>query len=111
MFYVYVIKLKQEFGGTRKAIEANPERDPDLPCIYVGYSSKPPEERFEEHIKGKRSDKGHPLFSRIVKRWGVALMPEMYESYNPIKSMDKAKKMEQTLAEKYRKEGFTVWWN
>lgn len=55
------------------------ELDPaacDLPpddhaCVYVGITGLTPEERFANHKAGKRS-------SRIVKRYGVRLRPDLY---------------------------------
>jgi len=110
-YHVYVIKLDEGFALTKAAREANPDMDADKLCIYVGYTSKTPEARFEEHINGKRSKKGFPLYSRKVRRWGVCLLPEMYEDYNPIDSRDRAMKMERDLTRRYRRQGYAVWSN
>ncbi|PKK82364.1 MAG: ribose-5-phosphate isomerase [candidate division Zixibacteria bacterium HGW-Zixibacteria-1] len=110
-YHVYIIKLDEGFALTRAAREANPEMDADKPCIYIGYTSKSPEARYEEHITGCRSKKGFPLYSRKVRRWGVCLLPEMYEDYNPIRSRERAMKLEKKLTEKFRRRGYTVWSN
>ena len=110
-YSVYVIKLDEGFALTWAAKEANPEMDADRECIYIGYTSKSPEARFEEHITGKRSKKGFPLYSRKVRRWGLCLLPEMYEDYNPIESREKAMELERKLTRKYRRRGYTVWSN
>lgn len=109
-YYVYVIELDPEFGVTSKAKKANPDRDPSKPCIYVGSSSNPPEQRFAEHFEGKRSARGFPLFSRKVHKWGLRLLPHLYQQYNPMATQEEAQAMERHLAEKYRRFGYTVWW-
>ena len=53
-YHVYVIELDKGFADTRKARKANPNRNPDKPCVYVGYTSKTPEQRFEQHMTGAR---------------------------------------------------------
>ena len=110
-YHVYVIKLDEGFALTRAAKEANPEMDADKECIYVGYTSKTPEVRFEEHTTGRRSKKGFPLYSRKVRRWGLCLLPEMYEDYNPIDSREEAMRLEKKLTRKFRRRGYTVWSN
>ena len=109
-YYVYVIELDREFSNTSRAKKANPDAKIDKPCIYVGSSSKTPEERFHEHIEGARNKKG-PLFSRIVNRYGVRLRPRLYQRYNPLKTRGEAEAREQELTIKYRKRGYTVWSN
>jgi hypothetical protein len=109
-YYVYVIELDKEFALTTKAREANPKQDLKKPCIYVGSSSKTPEERFREHIKGARNSRG-PLFSRVVYRYGKRLLPNEYRKYNPISTREEAQEMEKNLTEEYRKRGYTVWSN
>jgi hypothetical protein len=109
-YYVYVIELDKEFALTRKAREANPKQDLKKPCIYVGSSSKTPEERFSEHMKGARNSRG-PLFSRVVYRYGKCLLPKEYKKYNPIDTREQALEMERKLTDKYRRQGYTVWSN
>jgi len=105
-----VIELDREFALTRRARKANPRQDPKKPCIYVGSSSKTPEERFREHVKGARNSRG-PLFSRVVYRYGKCLLPNEYKKYNPIDTREEALEMEKALTEKYRGQGYTVWSN
>ncbi|HEY0455224.1 MAG TPA: hypothetical protein VGE41_02550, partial [Verrucomicrobiae bacterium] len=78
----------------------NPNRDPKKPCIYVGMTGLQPEERFANHKKGLKA-------ARIVQRYGVRLLPEMYECFNPM-PYEAAAKMEQELAEDLRRQGYTV---
>jgi hypothetical protein len=110
LYYVYVIELDRAFAGTAKAKEENPNADIDKPCIYVGSSSKKPEERFYEHINGIRNNRG-PLFSRIVKRYGIRLRPRLYQRYNPMITRSEAQEKEKELTAKYREKGYTVWSN
>jgi predicted GIY-YIG superfamily endonuclease len=59
-------------------IELDPKgcKDPVKGFVYVGMTSKTPEERFEEHIKGKRNKRGR-LFSPIVKKFGIRLRMDL----------------------------------
>jgi hypothetical protein len=59
-------------------IELDPKgcKDPGKGFVYVGMTSKTPEERFEEHIKGKRNKRG-PLFSPIVRKFGLRLRMDL----------------------------------
>ncbi|MFC1968521.1 ribose-5-phosphate isomerase [Chloroflexota bacterium] len=109
-YYVYVIDLDRAFAKTPKAIQANPNARNNKPCIYVGSSQRTPEERFHQHINGARNTKG-PLYSRIVKRYGIQLAPSLYEKYNPMMTRKEAEIKEKELTEKYRRKGYTVWSN
>ena len=108
-YNVYVIELDKEFGKTKKAKEANPFRNPDKPYVYVGYTSKTPKERFNQHMLGMRGKKGIKLSSTVVYKYGIRLMPSLYSKYNPINSRKEAMKIEILLAESLRKRGYTVW--
>ena len=109
-YYVYVIELDKEFGSMKKAKEANPLRNPYKLCVYVGYSSKSPVERFKQHMSGARNKKG-PIYSKVVYKYGVRLRPRLYEKYNPISTQKQAMEAEVLLAERLRKRGYTVWHN
>ncbi|MFC1489731.1 ribose-5-phosphate isomerase [Candidatus Latescibacterota bacterium] len=108
-YNVYVIELDKEFGELNKAKKANPLRNPQKPYVYVGYTSKTPKNRFDQHMSGKPGIKGYKLSSSVVYKYGIRLMPELYEEYNPISSKVEAKEMEIFLAEKLRIRGYTVW--
>ena len=110
-YSVYVIELDKAFALTKKARRENPDQNLDKPCVYVGCTSKTPEERFEQHIKGARSKKGYRLHSSVVLNYGICLMPEEFEKYNPIKTKKEALKKEKELTEELRKKGYTVWSN
>ena len=97
---VYVVLLDPGVARLRKVRAANPDRDPNKPCVYVGMSGLTPEERFANHKSGDKA-------SSVVKRYGIRLLPELYAHLNPM-PFDAAAEMEQDLAEDLRAAGFTV---
>jgi predicted GIY-YIG superfamily endonuclease len=102
MWNVYVIELSDEVLKHKRFCEENPNRNPDLPCLYVGYSDKSPHNRFEEHKAGIRSNS-------YVERYHVKLRSDLFEKYNPIRSKAGAERMEETLAKKLQDQGHGVW--
>src|SRR5690348_657843 len=88
--YVYVVLLDRTAAREKKILAANPQRDPKKPCVYVGMTGLKPEERFANHKIGLKA-------SRVVQRYGVALLPELYEWLNPM-PFEAAAQMEQDLA-------------
>ena len=100
---IYVIELDKEVLSKKKFREANPDYEEGKPCVYVGMTSKKPEERFQQHKEGYRA-------SRIVKKFGVRLKPRQYETHNPM-SRDEASEMEFEKARRLRKKGWAVWVN
>ncbi len=98
--YVYVVRLDPAAARIRKILAENPHRDPKKPCVYVGMTGLKPEERFANHKAGLKA-------SAVVQRYGVALMPELYEWLNPM-PFEAATQMEQDLAEDLRRQGYTV---
>jgi len=78
----------------------NPDRDADKPCVYVGMTGLTPEERFANHKAGVKG-------AYVVRRYGVRLMPELYEHLNPM-PFEAAVVMEVDLAEDLRLAGYTV---
>ena len=97
---VYVVLLDPAVTHFRKVRAENPDRDPGKPCVYVGMSGLPPEERFANHKQGDKA-------SSVVKRYGMRLLPELYEHLNPM-PFEAAAQMEQDLAEDLRRAGYTV---
>lgn len=65
VWHVYVVELD------KSAVS-----DPGKGYVYVGETSKSPEERFIEHTTGKRNQRG-PLYSSVVLRHGVRLRPDL----------------------------------
>ena len=87
-------------GKIRKVQKLNPDRDPNKPCVYVGMTGLPVVERFANHKRGIKS-------SSLVKRFGLRLMPELFEHLNPM-PFKAAAQMEIDLTEDLRKAGYTV---
>jgi predicted GIY-YIG superfamily endonuclease len=99
--YVYVVLLDDSIKKLIAVRKLNPRRLSDKPCVYVGMTGLTPKERFENHKKGKKSGKGY------VKKYGIKLLPELYEDRNPM-TYDEAVIVEEALAKKLRREGYTV---
>jgi hypothetical protein len=98
--YVYVVLLDSAVARDRRVLAANPVRDARKPCVYVGMTGLTPEERFANHKQGLKA-------SSVVQRYGVRLLPELYEWLNPM-PFEAAVQMEQDLAEDLRRQGYTV---
>ena len=98
--YVYVVLLAPAVGRIRKVRAENPKRDPKKPCVYVGMTGLTPAERFANHKAGIKG-------ASVVKRFGLRLLPELYEHLNPM-PFDAAVQMEMDLAEDLRRAGYTV---
>lgn len=98
--YVYVVLLDCGVLKLRKIREINPHRDEKKPCVYVGMTGLTPEERFVNHKQGVKA-------ARLVKRYGIRLLPELYEVFNPM-PFAAAAQMEKELAVDLRAQGYTV---
>src|SRR5438552_1358572 len=97
---VYVVLLDPAVGKLRKVRAENPKRDPKKPCLYVGMTGLTPEERFANHKAGIKD-------ASLVKRYGLRLLPELYEHLNPM-PFEAAMQMEKDLAEDLRRVAYTV---
>jgi hypothetical protein len=97
---VYVVLLRDAVAKHPSILRLNPKRDPLKPCVYVGMTGIPVDHRFENHKNGYKS-------AWVVKKYGVRLMPELYEHLNPM-PFDAAVQMELELAEDLRAAGYTV---
>ncbi|MGE5640040.1 MAG: hypothetical protein ACM30H_08085 [Clostridia bacterium] len=99
--HVYVIELARGVLYERKFQKANPYYNPEKPCVYVGMTGLTPEVRFERHKHGVKANK-------FVEKYGVRLLPELYEVYNPMPYAG-AQEMEVELAVSLREKGYGVW--
>lgn len=99
--HVYVVELSREVLYERKFQKANPHYNPDKPCVYVGMTGLDPERRFERHKAGIQSN-------RFVEKYGLRLLPKLYEVYNPM-PYEAAQEMEVELAVALREQGYGVW--
>ena len=112
-YQVYVIELsKRVFTENAKFRAANPQFNGVLECLYVGMTSKTPQERFQQHKTGYVNKKGHKLAANIVQKYGTFLRSSLYYDIN-LTQMNKAEAllMEEKLALDLRKQGYAVWFN
>jgi hypothetical protein len=98
---VYVVLLSKDVLYEPKFRRCNPDYDPAKPCVYVGMTGLSPDDRFDKHKAGIRAN-------RYVKDFGLRLLPEHYECYNPM-PYDAALDMEVELAIHLRERGYGVW--
>jgi hypothetical protein len=99
--HVYVVLLSQRVLEERRFTRANPHYTGQHPCVYVGMTGLRPDERFDKHKAGIRSN-------RYVREYGLRLLPELYEFLNPM-PYEAAREMEVELAIGLREEGYAVW--
>lgn len=97
---VYVILLDPAVLKHPSIQRLNPNRDPAKPCIYVGMTGLPIDHRFENHKAGYKS-------AWVVEKYGLRLLPELYEHFNPM-PFEAAAQMEIELAEELCAAGYTV---
>jgi len=111
VYTVYVIELSRTvFTEHWRFRAANPQYHGVLECLYVGMTSKTPQERFMQHRTGARSAKGHKLSSDIVRKYGRYLRPSLYQHIGPL-SRAEALDVEKGLAMELRHKGYAVWTN
>jgi predicted GIY-YIG superfamily endonuclease len=112
-YQVYVVELsKRVFTENARFRAANPQFNGVLECLYVGMTSKTPQERFKQHKTGYINKKGYKLSAYIVHKYGTYLRPSLYDHLN-LKTMSKpeALAMEKKLALNLRRKGYAVWFN
>ena len=111
-YSIYVVELnKKVFTENRKFREANPQFNGVLECLYVGMTSKTPQERFDQHKNGVLSNKGIDISSKIVKKYGLYLRGSLYNHIKPFDNQEDALKMERILALELRRKKYAVWFN
>jgi hypothetical protein len=97
---VYVVLLSKVALKDLSILRRNPERDPCKPAVYVGLTGLPVDHRFENHKNGYKS-------ARLVRKYGVRLLPELFEHLNPM-PYEHAVQMEKDLADDLRAQGYAV---
>ena len=111
MYSIYVIELsKKVYTEIIRFRDANPQYNGVLECLYVGMTSKTPEERFKQHVKGITSKKGYDISSRIVKKYGLYLRPNLYKGIQA-KTRSEALELEKKLTLALRRKRYAVWSN
>jgi hypothetical protein len=98
---VYVIELAKDVLNHPRFVRANPRYRLGFPCVYVGMTGLTPDVRFDKHKAGIQAN-------RFVTRYGLRLLPRLYEIYNPM-PYDGARDMEVELAIGLREKGYGVW--
>jgi len=98
---VYVVALSLDVLHEPRFMRCNPDYELGKPCVYVGMTGLMPDERFDKHKAGIRAN-------RFVQQYGLRLMPELYECYNPMPYQG-ACEMEVELAIALREAGYGVW--
>ena len=99
--HVYVVELSRDVLFEVRFVRANPQYRPGRPCVYVGMTGLLPDERFDKHKAGIKAN-------RYVQRFGLRLLPELYEVYNPM-PYEAARDMEVELGIALREQGYGVW--
>jgi len=100
-YYVYVIELSKDVLYEARFKRANPDYVIGKPCVYVGMTGLNPDVRFDKHKAGIQAN-------RYVLRFGLRLLPALYEMYNPM-PYGGARDMEVELAIGLREAGYGVW--
>ena len=98
---VYVIELSKEVLFEGKFKKCNPKYIAGKPCVYVGMTGLDPDVRFDKHKAGIQSN-------RYVMQYGLRLLPDLYEGFNPM-TYDEAAAMEVEIGIDLRSAGFGVW--
>lgn len=113
-YCVYVIELNKKVLDKKKFLKENPNYIEGKPCVYVGYSSRTPEIRLNQHLNGQRNKKGYRLFNRYAHNYGETLRPNDYKYLNKFMkkefvSKEVAMSLEVKKAESLRRKGYAVW--
>ena len=96
--HIYVVLLEDSVRQ-RRGVKIG--HKPSLPTLYVGLTGLSPRKRFQNHKAGHKAGRGY------VRDFGICLLPHLYEFYNPL-PRQLAADAEKALAEKLRREGYTV---
>ena len=100
-YHVYVIELSPDVLQESKFKKNNPGYVTGKPCVYVGMTGLNPDVRFDKHKAGIQA-------SRYVTQYGLRLLPDLYEAFNPMPYV-KAQEMEVEIGIDLRAAGFGVW--
>ena len=99
--HVYVVELDIAVLREARFRRANAGYAMARPCVYVGMTGLTPDVRFDKHKAGLQAN-------RYVQRYGLRLLPALYEPYNPM-PYEGAVEMEVELAIALREGGYAVW--
>ena len=107
-YSVYAITLKLEIVKTKRFKERNPQYIEGKACYYVGYTSKDPKVRSEQHRLKIRGKNGNRLWSTIANKYHNGLTKKGHK-YGKVKTKEEGMANELKLAEELRAKGFGVW--
>jgi hypothetical protein len=102
-YNVYVIELSRDVLKHNKFVDANPYMRADKPCVYVGSTYLTPEKRYEQHLRGYKSN-------RFVREYAIQLKPRLYANWQSYETRDEAEAAEVKRAEGLRRKGYAVWY-
>ena len=105
----------QEYAKTPMSFSAKSDGCPDLfqkgkPCVYVGSTGISVEERFKQHVFGKKSKKGKSLSNKYVRKYGKRLRYNDIKNIRPRKTRLSIEKKEAEVAKGLQLKGWAVWW-
>ena len=98
---IYVVLLDDRVWNHARFRRANPGWQLGRPFVYVGMTGLDPDVRFDKHKAGIQAN-------TFVRDYGLRLLPELYERYNPM-SYEQARDMEVELGIALRARGYGVW--
>lgn len=98
---VYVIELGDQVLYIKKFLRENPNINRQLKCFYIGMTGLTPEQRFQKHKKGVKSNK-------YAREYGIKLRHDIFDDLNQI-TYDDAVDMEISLAKDLRDKGYRAW--
>jgi hypothetical protein len=102
-YNVYVIELSRDVLQHAKFLEANLYLKAGKPCVYVGSTYLTPEERFQQHLDGYKSN-------RYAHEYAIQLMPRLYRNLQGFETRELAEAAEAKRAQSLRKRGYAVWY-
>lgn len=100
-YHVYVVELSADVLQEARFRRCNPDYIEGKPCVYVGMTGLDPDLRFDKHMAGIQSN-------AYVFRYGIRLLPDLYEGFNPM-TRDDAAEREIEIGIDLRSAGFGVW--
>lgn len=98
---MYVVELSKAVLEEPRFRKSNPAYVDGKPCVYVGMTGLSPDVRFDKHKAGLQAN-------RFAFKYGLRLLPHLYEPYNPM-TYDDARAMEVEVAIDLREGGYGVW--
>jgi hypothetical protein len=100
-FHVYVIELADGVGtktGRR-----------DRPWLYVGETSKDPQDRINQHRDGAMRGRRR-IYNKDANRHFVRARKDLYEDLPTVFTREKSRQLEEETALRLKSEGYSVIW-